>query len=535
MNAGPDSSVLIRNRWGAWENWALAAYLLVVGTGVAFHESWADEAQAWLLARDSGWWQMMLHLVRYEGTPGLWHSLLWLLARLGVSFAGMHWITAAFAAGGVAVLLRFAPFPRILRLLLPFTFFLAYQDAVIARSYVLFTVLAFGAAALLRARARRPLLLALLLGLMANLSVHCFLASLGLAAVAFAQLPPFHRARYALRLALPLGLCWAIAVATALPPPDVAFPAGKNIAESWKKLVAAAEHKPYQAPAEVEPAGELSPVLPPVHHRTSAQNLQRRVVRLLALMTFPLSSSRLLGLAAAVLVLAHGFARGGRVALVPYLLLLVAFVPLYIAPRHTGVLFVTFLVTAWLSWPRQEDTRWARSLVFVLLLITAEQLGWTAQALMADVGGAYSGGRMTAEFLREHAVGKRVAGFYYHDVAVLPDPAPGLPTVFANQRTAYWDWSRANRTDPQAPLAWRAHPDYVIVGGFEWGDQAEITADWSAWAEERGAMPELGDDYRILPWYKAHGYRETHRFCGHAWMRMGYSELLCDVVLQPQP
>ncbi len=526
------------NRWGWLESLALAVYAGIAGTGVWFHEAWADEAQAWLVARDMGWWSMMLRGVRYEGTPGLWHCLLWLLIRLHVSFQDMHWFAAACAALGVVVLLRWAPFPRPLRLLLPFTFFLAYQDCVVARSYVLFAVMAFGAAALLRLRARAPgqlWLLALLLGLMANLSLHCFLASLALAVVAY------RRNLRARGPALLLAGCWAIAVATALPPPDVAFPAGKNIDESWKKVVATVEHRRYTAPAPVILEGELSPIPPPVHHRTSMQNVERKVGRLLALLSFPLSSVRWLGLAVALLFIVHGsmLRKGsavGPLGLVPYLLPGVFFLSLYLAPRHAGFLFESFLVMAWLTWPDRAGTRWARVLTVALLLITLEQIGWTAHALISDIKGPYSGDRMTSEFLRNHAAGKRVAGFYYHSVSVLPYIKGRGPNLYFNQHPeGYWDWSRANRTDPQAPLAWRTHPDYVVVAGYDWGDNPEITSDWPELGDGATNTVPLGDEYGVLPWFKAHGYHETHRFCGHAWMRFGYAELLCDVVLEPAP
>jgi hypothetical protein len=130
-------------RWTWIESAVLAGYSVVVALGIAWHEPWADEAQAWLLARDEPFWHLMLHAIRYEGTPGLWHALLWVLTRLHVSYIGMHWVAGAFAAVGVFVLLRWSPFPLVLRLLFPFGFWLAYQNAVVARGYILFAMLAF--------------------------------------------------------------------------------------------------------------------------------------------------------------------------------------------------------------------------------------------------------------------------------------------------------------------------------------------------------------------------------------------------------
>lgn len=45
----------------------LAAYVIVVATVMCFHEPWFDEAQAWLIARDCSWREMILERPHYEG------------------------------------------------------------------------------------------------------------------------------------------------------------------------------------------------------------------------------------------------------------------------------------------------------------------------------------------------------------------------------------------------------------------------------------------------------------------------------------
>ena len=54
----------------------LAAYVIVVGTVMCFHEPWFDEAQAWLIARDCSWREMILKRPHYEGHPPLWWMML---------------------------------------------------------------------------------------------------------------------------------------------------------------------------------------------------------------------------------------------------------------------------------------------------------------------------------------------------------------------------------------------------------------------------------------------------------------------------
>ena len=166
----------IRKEWP--ECAATIAYTALLAFAIPFHEPWADEAQAWQLARSLSLPDLFRHYLRYEGSPGLWHLLLHLLVKLHVSYTGMHWISGAIALAGVTLLIFCSPFPRAIRLTLPFTFFLAFQYAVVARSYVLVPLLLFATAAVWR---KSPLLVALLLGLLGNASMHALAISGGMA------------------------------------------------------------------------------------------------------------------------------------------------------------------------------------------------------------------------------------------------------------------------------------------------------------------------------------------------------------------
>ena len=52
---------------------ALTAYGSLVFAAIAHHEPWSDEAQAWLMGRDTGFGDLLFRALRYEGSPGLWH------------------------------------------------------------------------------------------------------------------------------------------------------------------------------------------------------------------------------------------------------------------------------------------------------------------------------------------------------------------------------------------------------------------------------------------------------------------------------
>ena len=94
--ASPDRQAFGARRYLPVSTWKVAAlgaltiWLFVVG---AHHEPWLDESQAWLIARDSSLGQLLVERVRYEGTPGIWHLLLWLCIRLGLPFAGLYLVS----------------------------------------------------------------------------------------------------------------------------------------------------------------------------------------------------------------------------------------------------------------------------------------------------------------------------------------------------------------------------------------------------------------------------------------------------------
>ena len=136
--AGASQSVDSRlgRAWGSkLPEWlTLFAYAAFLAYQIPRHEPWADEAQAWQLARSVPVSQLFSHYLRYEGSPGLWHLLLAGLSKVHISYAGMHWFAGAIAIAGVALLIFLAPFPLTIRLTLPFTFYLAFQYAVVARS-----------------------------------------------------------------------------------------------------------------------------------------------------------------------------------------------------------------------------------------------------------------------------------------------------------------------------------------------------------------------------------------------------------------
>jgi hypothetical protein len=255
-------------------------------------------------------------------------------------------------------------------------------------------------------------------------------------------------------------------------------------------------------------------------------------------MTFPITTFPVPGLLVCLLVIAQVVFRRrmpgeiGWIGFLPWLLLIVVYTSMYIAPRHAGTLDTMFVVGLWLTWPnrgpQEKRALWLhRATVAAVILISLQQIQWTAHAVYADIHGPYSGSVATAKFLKSAAAEKRIAGFYYYSVG----PQPFFShDIYFNNPYSYWFWSSDLRVNQSAPETIAAQPDYVVVGSWTWNAQnGDISFDWVVPEDE---FPN-GDVYGIIPWAEAHGYDETHRFCGHSFMRNGYAEDICDVILQP--
>jgi len=160
----------------------LALYIALVGFVAAHHEPWRDEADSWLLCRDAPIGDIGPILAR-GGTPPLWYAILFPFARVGFPYATEQVINVLVMIAAATLLLWRSPFPAITSGLLLFSYYVAYEYAVIARSYSLSVLLLFAIAAAYGQRLTRPVAFGLLLALLANTNAHSFFVAAAIAAV----------------------------------------------------------------------------------------------------------------------------------------------------------------------------------------------------------------------------------------------------------------------------------------------------------------------------------------------------------------
>lgn len=151
----------------------LIIYLLGVCTVSFFHEPWFDEAQSWAIARSGTIKEILFEIPHYEGHPPLWHLILAPFAKLGAPYElSLAAVNIFFMTLAVAVLLFKSPFPKLIRCLLPFNFFLFYQYGVVSRPYCILVLAIFLAAVCYKNRNEHPVKYLLCLALMC--AVHSY-------------------------------------------------------------------------------------------------------------------------------------------------------------------------------------------------------------------------------------------------------------------------------------------------------------------------------------------------------------------------
>ena len=165
------------------KNLLFILYLLIFIISARFvslrHEAWSDEAQSFLIARDSSFFEIIKN-IRYEGTPALWHFLLKIFISLGFEFDKIYYLTISLTVIGIIFLFKNKNIPLFFKITLPFTYYIFFLYTVVARSYVLLFPLLMMIAYIYDKKEKHLVCYAILLILLMNVSLHGFLLAGGL-------------------------------------------------------------------------------------------------------------------------------------------------------------------------------------------------------------------------------------------------------------------------------------------------------------------------------------------------------------------
>ena len=151
---------------------ALRLTLLAVYAAVTFvltlrHEPWADELQAWLIARDCTVPQIF-RMMRWEGHFVPWYLMLHVFAANGCPVLCMNLLSWAFMAAAGAFFVFRAPFSLPMKALVLSSAGMLFWYPVVARCYAPIPFLLFALAAAYPVRLKRPLLYGALIACLTN-------------------------------------------------------------------------------------------------------------------------------------------------------------------------------------------------------------------------------------------------------------------------------------------------------------------------------------------------------------------------------
>jgi hypothetical protein len=407
------------NWWKIGDGLMLLAYTIAVLWTIRYHEKWADEAQAWLIARDLSLKTIWFHELRYEGSPGLWHTILWIAQHVFHSgYGAIGYIGAAFAIAGAAVLLFKAPFPRIVRWPLVFGYVFVYQYAVIARPYTLLGLLAFCAAILFK-DIRHPERITVVLVLLTMLTLHgAVLAGcvgLGYLIEAIRSWPGLDvkvRRRYTICTAV-LALAFVFLIVILKPTADVQeFATQNGMTQQAALLRAGAVTIPMKLEAVF-----------------SGAFLDFTIISIL----FALLAGAYCALRGKFLVYA-----------MPVALLIALYVAIHGYAHHQGTVTIAAIMGLWIAWPSQEESadfgtlerRATQGMVLLLSLFCGIQIWDSIVVIDHEYLYPYSGAEDAAKFLKSEGADKGpIYGFSYGIAGI---QAYFDHNIFTNIPTSYF-------------------------------------------------------------------------------------------------
>jgi hypothetical protein len=435
----------IKNNW--LTHLVFLIYIILLSVTILHHEPWADEAQAWLLARDSSPFDLLFKDLRYEGHPPLWYLILIIPSKI-LPYRTISVISAIIAISGVYILLYRSSFPKIVRLLLPFTYFVFYQYGVIARSYVLVPILLFAIASIYEDKTAKIYQFIALVCLLANVSVFSTLIALS---IMFIHLIDLIKTRSILTKKLLikqiisyaiLALTIALIVIILWQPNDATF--AKNYQYSIKQF--------YNMSRDI-----LNDAM--------TEKLYISIPLLLIFLIWFWQTRILL------------------LYLISTLSLLALFSMKYYNSWHLGFIFLIWVFVLWISFDKQRDqrikNRWfaiiARKLVIAsTLVVLGFNIYWSVSASIHDYNGTYAGGEAIARYIKDNQLeGKKIYATSFWSTDILPYFKENIFGNYRdNNRTTYWFWSTRNSRIEDHNEIIKAQPDLIIFGRTEKQDIA---------------------------------------------------------------
>ncbi|MCX7709396.1 MAG: hypothetical protein N2484_06050 [Clostridia bacterium] len=454
-----------------WIPAVFAVYVVFLSIAVVNHEPWFDEAQAWLLARDASPFSLLSEYMRYEGSPALWHLVLMLPAKLHLPYFSLNLTAGLISAVSVYIFLHHSPFPPVVKVLYPFSFFAFYQYAVVARSYVLIPLLLFLTAMAYRNKSSHPYVFVFLLILLSNVSLHGAIIAIGIMGVhaldtlrKWSTLSSTSRIKHVYSV-IAFGVMMLLLFLQLKPPADIITVAAfsKDLSHFF--------------------SGGLSIIYASISLNT--------VLNIKSDNMFFIFSKLLSRAAFFSSLLWFGFRKRLMIFLTPLIGLCLLFTMIYANAWHQGTVFYLWLFALWLSFEKEPKEALPPQKIMkgvmtsALVLVLAVQCYWAYSSFRFDYRYSYSASREAAKYIKENRLeGKRIFMSGFHTISILPYFSHNLFCNYNNgQSPCFWLWSGKNNVYSERYLdVGKYNPDIVILGIKNYSK--EIATSQNTWVPE---------------------------------------------------
>lgn len=426
------------------------AYMAVVAVVMYFHEPWFDEAQSWLIARDSSFVDLLTLRPHYEGHPPLWTLLLSIPAKTGVPYEiglkGVQFLCAALLGGW---LIFRAPFNRLTIALLPFTYFICFQYGVTARPYALLCVSLLMVAHYWKYTDSKPSntwKLVLSLVLMCAISAYGIAIAAGFAlawVVRSVQIAGIKNAVCEIFSNINRLLGWIL----------LAFVGFASVACIWPAANAFGSRATFSGNSHLIQFLYFIFVVPSESMFTAfAGDVSLRRMSLGILPTIICVLISILIWAFAICIAKR---RKMLVSLILPFLTFAIIATQYFTLHHAGIVFVFFIAQLWMfvdNKPLNFDIKLANKLSnkcaftqSIIVILLAPSLIWNIFACVNDIRFDYSGSRALAQFIqRNHAENKRFVTSWLHKEEKLDSNGNTISPEFEDVHQYSWQLITAN-------------------------------------------------------------------------------------------
>ncbi len=400
-------------------NFLLPLYLLTWLTAALYlgaaHEPFADEAQAYLIARDASLSELFARLARIEGTPPLWFLWLKLWLALGLPYTLLYTTSILPNFVAVALFVYKSPFSISIRFLFPLTYYIFYQYNIVSRNYSLLFLAVVIVAMAYRGRWRMPLGYAATLMFMGMVCMHALVLSGALALMWLCEIcAARHKSKTKhLEMKKLSGLSGQTKAAFLL----LTLYGLGSLAMLWP-----ASSNEYMADFINQPAY----IIRNVFHLVSMGLVVSVCSVPENLLYIYIGIIYFLGM---VILLTRYFKKEFFFLFCPLLVFMVL-VPF--KPWHIGILILTALL---ICWQHAENKKYPPLWRLAMVLLFAIQISWSKYAFARDKKEVYSSGKTVYEFIQQQGIPMdKTLLVMFNAVSVIPYSDTGFGS--------YWDWQQ---------------------------------------------------------------------------------------------